>query len=259
MVHHPRRLTKATTIQTAPRQTQILQRRKLKKRKAMVIRFLFGIIFLLITIPMNHIDLLFPNFTEFVFLGNSYQFLGDLASRDIIWTIVQKINIIFMAFGSWFIFRSLTHDNSQYNKLNFVLKAVLIGLTAINIYLSIRALQWYASGFTNTAFIATYIFVVATIIIIALIARRISNIAASKKNQQRKLLKQTIMEIQDTNFALIEDVQFLENIPKSIKVDDFMEAWHILSTDKAREAYDKIMGNIQNLDKIGEENDARKR
>lgn len=211
-------------------------------------RFFIGIILWVITIPLNHVDVLFPTVTTFTFLGNSYPLVEGFTSIDIIWTVMQKLNLIIAALGTLFIIKGIipTVDKTAYK----ILKYTFIGFSLVLVYLAIQSVRYYISGFTTTTFFLTYIFIVTSFIEIAIIINVITKRSRKQKKLKQKKLTSIIEDLQQNHQALINDVNFLEKIPSEMEKGDFIEGWQIVAQNNARAAYEKIAANMKKTDKI---------
>lgn len=124
-----------------------------------MIRLYIAIVCIIITYPMNHIDLLFPEFTEFSFFGRKLSIVEGLTSSDLIWTIAQKVNIILILFATHLLLPNFP-DNPF---IKWLINLVIYVIMLLNVYLAVSCLYNYTVGFDVEMFTMTFVAIVVTL------------------------------------------------------------------------------------------------
>ncbi len=211
--------------------------------------FYVGIALWVIILPMNHIDKLFPVFTSFSFLGNSYQFIEGYTSIDVIWVIIQKLNIIIAGIGTLCMIQQFKKKERFY--LPYLLfKYTMLFMSIILLYMAIDALRWYVTDFTWDTSVFMYLVILACCIEFGYLGYYIIGKRSQEAKEKRKMLIAMVDTMQRNLEGITQDVNNLENIPGTIERGEFMEVWDKVARQNARAAYNKIAFNAQQINEI---------
>ena len=240
-------------------------------------RFITGVCCILITFPLNHFDYLIPEFRSITVLGNTYEIVEGLTSEDVIWTLIQKLNIFLLCVAFLLL---LPLAKEQFRRSKLIIKSA-IGITIIlNTYQSLILLYRYVNGFDDRMFSVTFVSLLFVIAMIFFLVFKLQQFLSNKKNNKiEKLkveineLKQEIQErvkalndkdlkmseikyqisskvdsIQDTNIFITEKIEALECLPLFIKETDDMETWTKLAHRRAMMIYGQLDKQLKDLE-----------
>ncbi|MFC4633489.1 hypothetical protein ACFO3O_06200 [Dokdonia ponticola] len=238
-----------------------------------MIRFIIGVCCILITFPLNHFDYLIPEFSEITVFGNTYKIVEGLTSEDIIWTLIQKLNI-FLLCVAFLLLMPLSKEHFKHSKL--IIKSAIIIIITLNTYQGLVLLYRYVNGFDDGMFTITFIILLLIIAAIFFSFYKLQQYLVKKKNERNKKfileiqkLKQEIQQrvetlkdkdsklsqiqskvdtIQDTNIFITEKIEALECLPLFIKETDDMETWTRLAHRRAMMIYGQLDKQLKDLE-----------
>ncbi|MFC4634090.1 hypothetical protein ACFO3O_09240 [Dokdonia ponticola] len=237
----------------------------------MKIKTYIGLFFILSTIVLNHVDVIFPTFTEIVIFGNTFSILKGFSSTDIIWTVVQKLNLVFFAFGVLFLF---PFDNIKKNFTQLFIIIALVSIIIMNAFLAVAAIHDYIDGFGDGLFRITSFVMIAIVLLIVVIILKLNNVinshrkevmqlksdldtrvnALRKKEEKLKQFKSMVNSkadsIEAAQHEIIKKVEALEVLPLFISVYDNMDNWTRHSRHKAQKIYFQIDKQLKDLEAI---------
>ena len=231
----------------------------------MKIKTYIGIFFILSTFLLNYLDQLFPNFTEFVIFGKSFKIIEGFNSHDIMWTIAQKLNLVFFAIGILLIFPFEKVKETFLKKL-----LIIVFLTSIvfNSYLAIAAIHDYVNGFGDGRFIITFLILTIFIASLLLLLLKLNRVVNNRKKEILRLkyeverridalkekdlkmlqIQSKVDSIQDTNIFITKKIEALECLPLFIKETDNMETWSKLAHRRAMMIYGQLDKQLKDLE-----------
>lgn len=217
-------------------------------------RFYLGIAICMLTIPMNHFDWFFSEFTDFSLFGNNYSFVKPFTSTDIIWTIIQKTNILLFTIGGYLIttgLMSLLPDNMFKFRFRVNIAATvafsIIGL--FNVYQSVSVASMYINGFQGkTTYFMMLIMLIVFSIVIGLFIVSLKVYKNSLLKVNRNDFNNKLENISFTVSELIEDVRDVELISEEANENDNLKIWKVIGKKQARTLYKKIDKLLKEID-----------
>ncbi|WP_299212653.1 hypothetical protein [uncultured Dokdonia sp.] len=214
-----------------------------------------------------------PEFKELTLFGNTYVIVEGLTSEDIIWTLIQKFNILLLCFA-FLLLMPLTKEHFKNSKL--IIKLVIGVTILLNIYQALALLYRYVNGFEDDMFITTYISLLLIIATIFFLFYKLQQYLVNKKSKRNKRLISEINElkkeiqhrvnalkdkdlkmlqiqskvdsIQDTNIFITKKIEALECLPLFIKETDNMETWSKLAHRRAMMIYGQLDKQLKDLE-----------
>lgn len=232
-------------------------------------RVLIGVCFILITYPLNHIDYLIPDFKSITLFGNTFEIVEGFTSTDIVWTVIQKLNLIILCIATLILVTLNKYDN----KISPILVSFSLYLViCLNLFLAIGDIHSYVMGFNKTLYIITFLFLTIIMVFLVLLSkyiikRRESNanklrleINELKKEVQKRIevlkdkdlrlsqIQSKVDTIQDTNIFITQKIEALECLPLFIKETDDMETWSKLAHRRAMMIYGQLDKQLKDLE-----------
>lgn len=232
-------------------------------------RVILGICLILITYPLNHIDYLIPEFESISLLGKSFRIVDGFTSTDIIWTVIQKVNLILLCIATLLLVPLKIYNN---NKFKFLIPSAIFLIISLNLFLAIGDVHSYVMGFNKTLYIITFLFLILVMVSITILShyyirKRESKInklkleveelkkeigervsALKDKDSRLNRIQSKVDTIQDTNIFISEKIEALEYLPLFIKETDDMETWSELAHRRAMMIYGQLDKQLKDLE-----------
>ncbi|MFC4636593.1 hypothetical protein ACFO3O_22000 [Dokdonia ponticola] len=215
-------------------------------------RVIIGVCCILITYPLNHIDYLIPEFTTLNIFGKSFEIVEGFTSTDIIWTLVQKVNLIILCTAIVILFPLNRNDYKTFKALVPLSLFLIIGL---NLFLVAGDMHSYIMGFNRILYFLTFLFLSLIIISIFLLGKHIAKRRRTKISDLRieidKLktdINNRLDSLQDTNLDITNKIEALESLPLFIKETDNMETWSKLAHRRAMMIYGQLDKQLKDLE-----------
>lgn len=232
---------------------------------------ILGFAFLVLPFLFNHVDFLFPKFTgDFSLFGNSLSVDEGLNSSDLIWTIVQKSNLILLYIGVFILSPFKKKSKAYYSFITII--TLCISYTT---YLSIEAFQDYTRGFNDKMFLRTFISIIAiTTIVIFTITRLTRSIMIKRRKEILQLKNQVtqkikalhdkdikldqiktkintkVESIEEKNFKLVEIVSHYEKLHSQLPFFENLDDWTVHSQLRVKKMYAELAEQLQELEGI---------
>lgn len=220
-------------------------------------RFIIGVCCILITFPLNHFDYLIPEFTGVTVFGNRYEIVEGLTSTDLIWTLIQKINIVLLCIA-FFILLPFSKEYFKWSKL--IIRTSISLIIVLNTYQFLILLYRYVNGFNDDMFFVTFLSLITVLIIIFLLIVRLHKYLLYKKhnkilehkaeiNKLKTEIQERLDSLYDTNLDITNKIEALESLPLFIKETDNMETWSLLAHRRAMMIYGQLNKQLKDLEK----------
>lgn len=231
----------------------------------MKIKTYIGLIFILSTFLLNHVDILFPNFTEFTIFGNNFKIMEGLNSSDIIWTVVQKINLVLFAGGFLLLY---PFSIIKKKLLTRIIILLLVTSIVFNSVLAVGAVHDYVDGFGDGMYFITSLLLIISISIASIVLIKVIKIDNNRNNELIKLrievqeriealkkkdfnmsqVQSKVESIQDTNLFITKKIEALECLPLFIKETDDMGTWTKLAHRRAMMIYGELDKQLKEIE-----------
>lgn len=206
-------------------------------------RFYLGIALCCMVILSNHFDWLFPNKDHITLLGKTYFFTAPFTFSDILWTVIQKLNIIIFAIGSLlavFGLLSLVSENhAKIKRKSKLVASLALGLVITTyIFQSYKAFVMYVSATKGQISLTGIVLVgLAFIVVLGLIVFAVKKYSTDIKESQHQVINDRLDELSLSFYELIEDYRDVEAISEEMSSADNVEAWKLVIGDKVRKMY----------------------
>lgn len=222
---------------------------------------LIGITLLVIPFLFNHIDKLFPVVTEFEVFGKKFQILEGLTSEDIIWTVIQKFNLIILYIACYIL---VPFDKKSI--LSIAFRGVLLLAIGYTLFLCISLFNEFTTGMYENMFLITYAILVGAVICLLFTISFLTKKSIDKdkeikegkkeiENRKEEMLRlksevnSRVEDLQNTSLDIASKIKSLETLPLFIRSYDNMEDWSSHAVRHAKKIYEKLDLQLKELEK----------
>lgn len=215
---------------------------------------LLSVFLIIVTILLNHLDLVFRKSEQFNFLGMPYEIQDGYLTGDLVWTVIQKFNMILYTFAVLLILPIVLNHFKMNSTSRFFIKLVLYIVIIANVFMMIDVLHSYLKDFDRNMLWTTFLTLVFTggvaIYLLGKISKKIIQADATLVSL-KKYVNDRIEGLQVDHLQITEDINLLENIPEFITNErPDLNTWSEIAKEKAAVVYQKIDEYKKELEKM---------
>ncbi len=215
---------------------------------------LIGVALLVTPFLFNHVDKFLPIVTEFEIFGRKFQILEGLTSEDIIWTVIQKFNLVILYIAIYI----LVPFNKR-SKLSILFRVVLFLAIAYTLFLCVSVFNEFTTGMYKRMFKVTYLSLIIGFALVLYTISFLTKKSIERKKEEEKRRKEIldlkneintrVENLQNTSLDIASKIKSLETLPLFIRSYDNMEEWSSHAVRHAKKIYEKLDLQLKELEK----------
>ncbi len=229
-------------------------------------RFYTGLALWFCVVLTNHLDWFFVNRPYFEIFSKTYYFVEPYTFSDILWTGIQKFNVVIMSIATYLIVLGLLsrfpkNTVKEIKKIKIFALLTFVIVASTYIYQTISATIMYIQAFRGEmTLVISIVMAITMLLVLALIYFSFTTFKRGIIVDKNIELNNKIDSFSDKVHDLVENYRDIEAVASEMKPSDLIQPWKKVIHNKTRLLYiqaDEFLKKLEAEKKP--ENEPRKR